>query len=127
MVKNFEFGTPKSRRTDSGNKVNEFEPDSVVLWVWATIVLPPREKELRPFRGRLHIRVCAAGTRPMYSESSDNQTGALAEPFVPIKDKGSRSYDSRPCTLSSRDTLPDQIISSHWFDCAQTYNPFRSF
>jgi len=42
MVENFEFGTPKSRRTDSGNKVNEFEPDSVVLlWVWATTVLPP--------------------------------------------------------------------------------------
>jgi len=33
MVENFEFGTPKSRRTDSVNKVNEFEPDSVVLWV----------------------------------------------------------------------------------------------
>jgi hypothetical protein len=34
MMENFEFGTPKSRRTDPGNKVNEFEPDSVMLlWV----------------------------------------------------------------------------------------------
>lgn len=67
MVENFEFGTPVSaRRTDSGNKVNEFEPDSVVLlWVWAhTAVLPPRRAGLRPFRGRLHARgACGAVLR----------------------------------------------------------------
>lgn len=119
MVENFEFGTPKSHRTDSGNKVNDFEPDLVVLWVWATTVLPPRCTWLHPFCGRLHARVadyvvCAVGSRPTYTNRidwlPDWRSSGLFVLFKKTKKK--RSSARRSYILCTKRTARFRINSS---------------
>lgn len=134
MVENSEFGTLKSRRTDSVNKVNEFEPDSVVLlWVWATTALPPWNTELRPFRSRLHTRGLHRVSR-RYPTDDGHQIVQLALLrsllwFVlsSSKTKRHRSSIATDRLLFSRNrSFPDQVISRHRFSCVKNQNPFWS-